>query len=317
MLQAGALAAAVALPALGQSPQQGTIQATAALQAGEADHALALLRSLPSSAEVHNLTCRVDLTLQQWDAAAAECEQAVRLDGGNSNFHLWLGRALGEKAERASFISAYSLAKRTRIEFETAVRLNPRNAEALADLGEFYSTAPGIVGGGDDKARSIAAQLDKVDAARAHELRGRIAEGNKDYASAEREFREAIIASQHPAFQWMNLASFYRRRSRWTDLDAAIQNGIKAAQHDQHASVALFDGASLLLSAKRNPELAAKMLEDYLASPSKTDEAPAFVALTRLAQLKAQLGDLTGARRDRAAALELAHDYKPAQTLKF
>lgn len=308
------LAAAMAVAASGQEP---LTQAKAALQAGEADRALALLGSLPPSAESHNLTCRVQLTLEHWDAAASECEQAVRGDGQNSNYHMWLGRALGEKADRASFMSAYSLAKRVRAEFETAVRLNPRNAEALADLGEFYSTAPGIVGGGDDKAAGVAAQLDKVDPARAHELRARIAEEHKDYAAAEREFRQAVTVSEHPAFPWMNLASFYRRRARWTEMDSALQSSVKAAQQDRQAGVALFDGASLLASAKRSPELALKMLEGYLASSSKTDEAPAFVALTRLARLKAQLGDVAGARRARTEALTLAHDYQPAQDLKF
>ena len=163
----------------------------------------------------------------------------------------------------------------------------------------------------------MAAQLDKVDAARAHELRGRIAEEHKDYTAAERDFRQAITASEHPAFQWMNLASFYRRRARWTDMEAAVQSGVKAAQHDGHAGVALFDGASLLMQAKRNMELAVKMLESYLAGSSKTEEAPAFVALTRLARLKAQLGDVAGAQRERAAALALAHDYRPALDLKF
>jgi hypothetical protein len=125
---------------------------------------------------------------------------------------MWLGRALGEKASRASFLSAYSLGKRVRGEFEEAVRLNSRNAEALADLGEFYYSAPGVVGGGDDKAEGVAAQLDKVDGARAHELRGRMAEQRKDFGTAEREYKQAIAAGAHPAFQWMTLASFYRRR---------------------------------------------------------------------------------------------------------
>jgi len=317
VLEAGVLAAAMAIPASAQAMQDPLVQANAALQSGEADLAIALLVSLTPSAESHNLACRVQLTLERWDAAVSECERAVSQDGQNSDYHLWLGRALGEKADRASFMSAYSLAKRVRAEFETAVRLNPRNAGALADLGEFYDTAPGIVGGGDNKAQGVASQLDNVEPARAHELRGRIAEGHKDYATAEREFREAITVSEHPAFQWMTLANFYRRRGRWTDLDAAMQSGVKAAQRDRHAGVALYDGASLLITAKRNPELAARMLESYLAGSLKSEEAPAFVAHTRLAQLKAQLGDVPGARREQTAALQLAHDYRPAQDLKF
>ncbi len=66
-----------------------------------------LLGSLPSSAETHNLRCRVYFTLERWDDAADECDQAVRLDGQSATNHLWLGRALGEKADNSSFITAY------------------------------------------------------------------------------------------------------------------------------------------------------------------------------------------------------------------
>ncbi len=317
---AGLLAAAVAISATAETPRQPLAQANAALQAGEADKALALLQSLPPSdanlAEAHNLGCRVRFTLEQWDAAAGECKQAVRLDGQNSGYHLWLGRALGEKADRASFLSAFSLAKRVRAEFEESVRLNPRNAEALADLGEFYFKAPGVVGGGIEKAQGIAAQLDKVDPARAHELRGRIAEGRKDYGTAEREFKEAIAAGAHPAFQWVTLASFYRRRERWAEMESAVHSGVSAAERDKHAGVALYDGASVLTSANRDPALAAKMLQDYLAGSAKTEEAPAFVALRRLARLKEKLGDPSAANQEQAAALALAHEFRPGQDAK-
>ena len=210
-------------------------------------------------------------------------------------------------------MSAFSLAKRVRSEFEEAVRLNPRNADALADLGEFYKDAPGVVGGGTDKAAGIAAQLDKVDAGRAHELRGRLADGSKDFGTAEREFKQAIAASAHPALQWVTLAGFYRERERWADMDSTVHSIITAAARDKHAGVALCDGASVLTKANRDPALAAKMLEDYLAGESKTEDAPAFIALNRLAKLKDQLGDPTAASQDRAQALALAHEFKPSQ----
>ncbi len=309
-----------ALAASAQSPKDTLAQANAALQAGEADKALSLLQPLPSSgagtAERHNLLCRVRFVLEEWDVAIGECQQAVSLDGQNSDYHMWLARAFGEKASRASFLSAYSMAKRTRTELEESVRLNPRNAEALTDLGEFYYSAPGVVGGGIDKATAVAARLQKVDAARGHEMVGRIAEQNKDYDGAEREYKQAIALGAHPAFQWMNLASFYRRRSRWTDMVSAVRNGINAAERDKHAGVALYNGASTLTRANREPALAAKMLGDYLASPFKTEEAPAFVAHARLARLKDQLGDSEGAKQERAAALALAHEYKSAQDSK-
>lgn len=317
---ASVLAAVVAVSASAQGAREPLALVNAALQAGEADKALALLHSLPQAgtrlAEAQNLECRVRLTLEQWDTAAQACEQAVRLDKQNSNYHLWLGRSLGEKASRASFLNAYSLAKRVRMEFEEAVRLNPRNGEGLADLGEFYKEAPGVVGGGTGKAEQVAAQLDRVDAAKAQILRARIAEERKDYGTAERELKQAIAASQHPAREWTMLASFYRRRARWTELDWAIHNCVNLAERDKHAGVALYDGAGVLMESHRDPALAAKMLEDYLAGSSKTEEAPAFVAHLRLARLKEQLGDAAAGKRERAAALALAQEYRPAQEFR-
>jgi hypothetical protein len=73
----------------------------------------------------------------------------------------------------------------------------------------------------------------------------------------------------------------------------------------------------MLAKSNRDLEMAKKMFEDYLNSPVKNEDAPAFVAHTRLARLEAASGDVDGARRERAAALALAHSYRPALDLKF
>lgn len=294
--------------------------AEADLQAGKADEAISLLdaalKANAADPDANNLLCRVNFTLQQFDHAATYCEKAVQLRPQDSNYHLWFGRALGERADHASFMNAFSLAKRTRAEFETAVHLDPRNIDALSDLGEFYKDAPGVVGGGLDKAGDIARQLDAVEPPRAHILRAEIAEKQKDFAAAEREFR-AAASGAHPAFGWMQLASFYRRQQRWDDMLSAVKSGQAAAAHDRHAGEALVNGGSVLAHANRNLDLAIQLYETYLSSSVKVEQAPAFDILTRLAKLRQQTGDTAGAQRDRSAALALAHEYKPAQELKL
>ena len=100
-------------------------------------------------------------------------------------------------------------------------------------------------------------------------------------------------------------------------MEAAVHSGISAAERDKHSRVLLYNGASVLTRANRDPALAAKMLQNYLASPIKTEEAPAFVAYTRLARIKDQrFGDHDGALQDRASAYQLAQEYKPAQDTK-
>ena len=103
--------AALVVRASAEVPKDGFAQADAALQSGEADRALSILNSLPSTAETHNLRCRVYFSLERWDDAANECDQAVKIDGQSAKDHLWLGRALGEKADNASFLSAYQPGK--------------------------------------------------------------------------------------------------------------------------------------------------------------------------------------------------------------
>jgi hypothetical protein len=91
-----------------------------------------------------------------------------------------------------------------------------------------------------------------------------------------------------------------------------VRSGASAAEHDRHAGVALYNGASVLIRTHRNPVLAAKMLEDYLALSYKSEEAPAFIAHLWLAQLKQQLGDAEAAKQETATAQSMARDYRPA-----
>jgi predicted Zn-dependent protease len=99
-------------------------------------------------------------------------------------------------------------------------------------------------------------------------------------------------------------------------MESALRSGENAAQRDKRAGVALYNGASVLMRTNRDPARAARMMEEYLDGSTKTEEAPAFVAHTRLARLQQQLGDSAAASRERAAALALAHDYRPALELK-
>lgn len=292
--------------------------ANAALESGKADEATSLLnealKANPSNAQANNLLCRVEYALQHFDPAAEHCQKAVSADPNNAGYHLWLGRAIGERASRASFLSAYSLAKKTREEFETAVKLDPRNAEALSDLGEFDKEAPGAVGGGMDKAEDVAKKLDAFDSSRAHLLRAEMAEKQKDLVKAEQEYKAAITGPRS-ALAWMELANFYRRHERWSDLDSAVNSGATTASKEKHSAIAYANGAGILARANRSPELAIKLYTTYLASPDKSEEAPAFEVFTKLARLREKNGDHAGAQHDQAAALALAHDYKPAQDI--
>jgi tetratricopeptide (TPR) repeat protein len=315
---------ALALPAvLAAMPQVTSTPIRSDLNFGRADQALERLDTVlaqdTSDAEAYHLRCRVLYQEQRWDDAIASCQRAVQLDAGNSEYHLWLGRAYGEKADRVSFLQAYKLAHQVRSEFESAARLDPQNVDALSDLGEFDVDAPAIAGGGLTKAEAVVKQLEPLSPAAAHQLRARIAEQRKDYPLAETELRAAIAASPTPARGWTDLASFYRRRGRLDDMEAAVHTAASLARHtsDRNESVALVDGASLLARTNRQPDVAVELLRQYLASSAQSAEAPSFAVRAQLARLLLKQGDQQGADREIAMVHALAsgfHDQKLQST---
>lgn len=265
----------------------------------------------PGDAEAYHLLARAYLLIEAWDKAVAPAEQAVALDPGDSNYHLWLGRAYGRKAEHSNFLKAPGLAKKARREFERAVELNASNVAARSDLAEYYMQAPGFLGGGKDKAQVQAEEIAASDKAAAHMVRARLAEQDKDYPTAERELWQAIADSSRPAGYWLDLAAFYRRRQRLDDMEDAINKAVAADREKDPAILA--QAADLLLRAGRNFPQAAVLARRALSSPTFNEDAPSFQAHYLLGQALESEGDKLGAEREYRAALSLAKDYKQAQ----
>ncbi len=302
-----ALFSAAALAAADES-------APALLAAGRADDAITTLHSkinaYPNDAEAYNLLCRAHFSMGDWDRGISACEKAVALAPDNSRYHMWLGRIYGEKADGSNFFSAASLAGKVRTEFEAAVRLDPNNVDARSDLGEFYLEAPGIVGGGRDKAEAQAQALAALDPAKADYLKGRIAEKKKDLLTAEKEYRAAIEASHGSALTWFNLALFFRHQQRWNDMEEAIQHAV-SAQVDRPEII--MESGEVLLRSGRNVPTAVQYLRRYLALNSKVEEAPAFKAHYLLGTALEKQGDKQGAAQEYRAALSLAKNFSRAQ----
>ncbi|PYX83174.1 MAG: hypothetical protein DMG70_11715 [Acidobacteria bacterium] len=284
------------------------------LAAGRVDDAIASLqaqlKSSPNDAASYHYLCRAYFALADWDRAISACEKSVALASENSDYHLWLGRAYGEKADRVNPFSAASLAGKVRREFERAVQLNPRSVDARADLAEFYLDAPGMVGGGQDKARSQAAALSSVSQAKAHYINGRIAEKNKDQITAENEYRAAIRDSQGNANDWLNLALFYKHIHRLENMEQALEEAANARTAQNEV---LVECAEILLRTNRNARTAAQFARRYILSNSATEKSPMFKAHYVLGTALEKQGDKLGAAQEYTAALALASGFSSAR----
>lgn len=288
--------------------------APALLASGRVDEAIAALHGQiehsPNDAMAHNLLCRAYFSLGQWDRGISDCEKAVTLAPDNSQYHLWLGRIYGEKADKSSFMTAAGLARRVVREFEAAVHLNPKSVDAHSDLAEFYLEAPGIVGGGRDKAEQQASVLQGLDPARAHWVNARIAEKKKDFATAESEYRSAIEASHGSASSWLNLGLFYRHREKSDEMVQALLH-VRSAPVDRPD--ALVDAAEILIRSQRELPEAVQLLKAYLKSGKQVEQAPVFKVHYLLGSAQEKLGDKQNATAEYQAALELAKEYQPAR----
>ncbi|MGD0416663.1 MAG: tetratricopeptide repeat protein [Terriglobales bacterium] len=283
------------------------------LAAGRIDEAITELNerlsSAPADAESSNLLCRAYFALEDWDRAESSCRKAVALDPDNSRFHLWLGRVYGEKADRANFVVAAVLAGKVREEFERAVQLNPKDVDARLDLAEFYLAAPGIVGGGEQKAREQAQSIAAMNPAREHWVYARIAEQKKDAATAEREYHQYIDLSKGDAEAWLNLALFLRRQKRFDEMEQAI---VKLSQSPMPKLDVLVEASQMLYRADRNYPFAIELLHRYLAS-GPVEAAPAFKAHYQLGLLLENQGDKAGAAQEYRASLSLVRNFGLAQ----
>jgi tetratricopeptide (TPR) repeat protein len=310
---AGALFATVLLLAALPCAAADHGGAELALMQGRVDEAVATLRSEiaknPKDGASHLLLCRAFYSEAMADPAIAECEAALQILGSNSEAQDWMGRAYGMKADHSGPLGGLNLAHKVRVAFETAVTSDPKNGAAVNDLSEFYIGAPGMVGGGLDKATALATRVEALLPQSAHRIRGLVAEKHKDYDAAEREFHAAVEVAGRPN-AWVDLGQYYARRK---DADKAVD----ALQHcltaDRTLDASMVDVASILNDIHREPKLAERTLREYLDKGTKSDAAPAFKVHVALGKMLAATGDKAGAKIEFEKALALASNYAPAK----
>jgi tetratricopeptide (TPR) repeat protein len=264
----------------------------------------------PRNAEVLLLLAKSYFELRQFDAAIANAAKAVAVSPENSVYHEWLGRSFGEKASRSSWFSALSLAKRAQQEFETATRLNPKNYSAFQALIEFDCAAPGIAGGGEDKARPKIEQLAAMDEAEGHYAAGNCRRQKKDYPAAEAEFDRALVNAKSPELIF-DIGDYALKRNQPERLLTVVAAGKKASPIDARTK---FYRAAALILQKQKPDEAESLLREYLnTAPRRTGYPRPALAHDWLGRLFENQNNRDAAAREYATSLHADPKDKTAQ----
>lgn len=282
---------------------------------GDYHKAIELLKSAasgdPNNGALYELLSRSYLQLNEYDAAVSAGEKAVSLSPNNSETHRVLGEAYGAKADHASMLSAYSFARKTQKEFQAAADLDPHNYEALQNLVEYDCAAPGVVGGGEDKAQPVIQKLLSMDAAEGHYAAGNCRDQKKDFSTADAEFAKALQSSPKRLTLVYDTGDYFLKRNNATQLLVVAATAEQMAPQDPRWK--FYRATAFILQNQKLPE-AEQQLHDYLqAAPVNTYYPSPWAAHYWLGQLQERQKNPAGARAEYEAALKLNGKYKPAQ----
>ncbi|MDR1726647.1 MAG: tetratricopeptide repeat protein [Acidobacteriota bacterium] len=264
----------------------------------------------PRDAEVRLWLGKALLKSRDWKGAVAEIEKAVELEPSNAQYHLWLGRACGERASHSFVTTAYSMAKRVVKEFQAASSLAPRDLDIRFDLLEYYLQAPGMLGGGKDKAEAEARAIASISPQRGYSARAAIYKSGKQWDKAKSELSKAAAEFPQSADAATELADFLSGRR---DYEGALAWSRKALALDPQSKYARFLAAAAATELRRDLDAAAGDLKKLADGPLGWYDPSFEEVYCRLGENHLARGDKVAAKAAFQAALAYNPEYSRAR----
>ena len=159
---------------------------------------------------------------KEWDKAIGYYKKLKQLKPSEANYYYKYGGALGLKAKEVSKFKALGMIGEIKSSFEKAIALNPKHIEARWALVMLYMKLPGIVGGSESKAVQYSNELLKLSPVDGYLSKGQIDEHFGKYASAEEQYKQAIVAGSQKKGSQM-LANLYKYKMNQPEKAAKIK----------------------------------------------------------------------------------------------
>lgn len=258
------------------------------------DMLTALKKATPADPDVRLWLGKSFMKVRDWEKAVKEIEESVKLRPYNALQHLWYGRAWGARAAHTVFFKAIRMAGRVVKEFETAREIAPKDIDVRFDLLEYYLEAPGIVGGGKDKAEAEARIIAELDPQKGYTARARILKSHKKWDLARKELLQATIDYPRSASALKDMAEFLIERN---DFPAALNYAKKALALESSSKQSRMIVAAAQVRMGINLDESERTLRD-LSAGSLYDEDPSFE------EVHYWMGECYLARGDKAKAHE-------------
>ena len=236
------------------------------------------LKRYPQDASLDYWLGRSLFEICDFSQAIESFERAVKIDVSSSNYHDWLGRAYGRKAEENSHSNmpaALPPARRAHHEFEVAVQLDATNLKAQRDLIAFEANAPETLGGGEEHVLERIRALSAVDANEGTLALADLYATRKKFDQADAEYQKVLESGTDHIDSYFEVADYFLNRRDSEHMEGAVDATAKIAPSDRRLSY--YRGVALVL-AKQDPTVAEKDLRTYIDGVPENSEFPSHAS---------------------------------------
>jgi tetratricopeptide (TPR) repeat protein len=183
--------------------------------------------------------------------------------------------------------------------WERALTIDPNDTNVRFALLQFYLQAPGIAGGGQDKAEAQAKAIQQIDPVRGEIAWGQILRAGQKLAEAEQRYRKAADLDAGGLRGPVALASFLVSQRRWAEARGVFEARLARNTDDRFAAYQL---GRLIQSEGADLAKALPFFDQYLAGPAVPDGPSHADAWFR----KGEVLDALGRKAEAKAAFEAA-----------
>ncbi len=267
-----------------------------------------------NEAEAALLLTQVCNELGDWKAGVTYGKRAVKLLPDNPDAHYQYAVALRQKMTNSGKMKAMFTIGTYKDELEIVLKLDPKNADALAEQIGFLTNAPGVAGGDLDEAEEGLARLEKLDWLLAKQMQLGIEMKREDTLAAKNVTKEILKRYPNESSTHATYGYLLQQDNKFEEADEQFAQLLEDDDH-QIAMTALYQRGRTRVLGKYELEEAILMFESYLLkldddSPGLPSEAG---ALWRIGMAYELLGQIENARTAYKKAIKLEPDFKEAK----
>lgn len=250
---------------------------------------------------------RISFEEEKYDDAAEYFEEAVEVNDKNAEYFTWLGDTYGTIAKDANVMRQGILAPKMKSAWESAIALDPNSINPRLSLIQYYTQAPGFMGGSYEKAHEVAKQIKKLNLAQGYRAEGNVFSSEEKWVEAEREY--LAMAKADPTYTSV-LASYYVNQKQYDKAFGLFEEALKRNPADM---TTVYQFGRLSAISGQRMDVGETYLKKYLGYKPQPNEPSHAGAYMRLGNIYEKRGKKTEAKSAYETSLKLDENMKDAK----